>query len=579
LGKSVGTEHLGRYDLVIGNPPWASSTKLPGWSEVQDIVTRIAKDRLALENGDSLLPNQPLDLPFVWRAMEWAKPGAQISFALHARLLFQQADGMATARSTLFRALDVSAVLNGAELRQTRVWPEISAPFCLLFARNRKPPSGAAFRFISPHLENDLNNGGVLRLDVMNSERVTPQQVAARPEILKVLFRGSSLDIEVFERITNKDLKPLLKCWQERFGSYMGGSAQTGNGYQQIGSSSRIRKNGDGKRGVSAQYLIDLQFTELTSQAFQCVLIKPEECIRFTQQRIHDPRPASLFHGPLLLVRESPSAQSQRILASISDIGLIFNKSYQGYSAFGDIDGKQLVRYLALVLGSKLAIWYALMVSGRFGIEREVIERVSIDNIVLVPFEALEAKELKQINSLFEVLKKENNCANWAKVDAWIAELYGLTERDLQVIDDTLRFNLPFAANKKAAQIPPSPQEIDVFCEALKSELIPWAEREDKEIEVKRIPVAGGSPWVTVCISSSMANLDMANSRQDGWPEILRIANDLATTEIICPDAESGCLWMARLNQARYWSRSQARLAARRIVWEHLDALLGSDEA
>lgn len=80
-------------------------------------------------------------------------------------------------------------------------------------------------------------------------------------------------------------------------------------------------------------------------------------------------------------------------------------------------------------------------------------------------------------------------------------------------------------------------------------------------------------------INSRVANQKIGNSQQDDWPEILQIANDLATTEIIYPDAESGCLWMARLNQARYWSRSQARLAARRIVWEHLDALLGSDEA
>ena len=31
LGPLVGSEHVGRYDLVIGNPPWASGTGLADW--------------------------------------------------------------------------------------------------------------------------------------------------------------------------------------------------------------------------------------------------------------------------------------------------------------------------------------------------------------------------------------------------------------------------------------------------------------------------------------------------------------------------------------------------------------------
>ena len=38
LGPLVGDEHVGRYDLVIGNPPWASSTMLPDWNLVRATV-------------------------------------------------------------------------------------------------------------------------------------------------------------------------------------------------------------------------------------------------------------------------------------------------------------------------------------------------------------------------------------------------------------------------------------------------------------------------------------------------------------------------------------------------------------
>lgn len=71
----------------------------------------------------------------------------QIAFALHARLLFQRGETMPEACNALFGALDVTGIVNGTELRRTRVWPEITAPFCLLFACNTVPSVGAGFRF------------------------------------------------------------------------------------------------------------------------------------------------------------------------------------------------------------------------------------------------------------------------------------------------------------------------------------------------------------------------------------------------------------------------------------------------
>ena len=64
LGPRVGDEHKGRYDLVIGNPPWASGTKLPKWDRVRETVARIAADRRAPNNAPPL-PNEVLGLPFV----------------------------------------------------------------------------------------------------------------------------------------------------------------------------------------------------------------------------------------------------------------------------------------------------------------------------------------------------------------------------------------------------------------------------------------------------------------------------------------------------------------------------------
>jgi hypothetical protein len=407
---------------------------------------------------------------------------------------------------------------------------------------------------------------------------VTPDQVTERPEILKILFRGSTLDLEVFDRMAAQELISLEQYWRNQFGEHRGRARQAGNGYQKLRDSSRVRKHGDGQKGVPADYLTDLP--ELTAEAMRRVLVNADKLGKFTQSRIHDPRPRELFRAPLLIVHKSPPSGTRRIRLSVSDSDVVFNETYYGYSAYEHSYGALLVRYLALLVGSKPAFWYTLMASGEFGVEREVVEKSIIDNIPVRPFESLPPEALGQINQLFDALvgQEQDRSKNWAVVDTWAATLYGLREQDLQVIDDTLRFNLPFARNRKMAQELPAQEEVMAFCDDLENDLKSWAEREGSTVKARPVILKESSPWtvVRVCSAATSNGRDQQPSIDD-WPEVLRIADSLAATEVIHPDPATNCLWVARLNQARYWSRSQARLVARRVVWEHLDTLFGSD--
>ena len=570
LGSRVGDAHLGRYDLVIGNPPWASGTGLPDWPQVTERVARIAGQRVPQGTAPKL-PNEVLDLPFVWRAMEWARPGGQIAFALHARLLFQRGEGMLEARSALFGALNVTGIVNGSEIRHTKVWPEISAPFCLLFASNESPPPGAGFRFVSPRLENQLNSAGGLRVDASKAEMVTSEQVTNRAEILKVLFRGSPLDLEVYDRLMSTKLQTLDEFWRAHFGEFRGRPRFAGNGYQKLRESSGIREHGDGQPGKSASDLWDIP--ELTPSAMQTMLVDVTQLPAFKLKRVHRTRRRELFCGPLLIVQKSPPAHEGRMRVAVADSDLVFNENYYGYSAKEHPEGKRLVRYLAMLAGSKLALWHALITSGEFGFEREVVEKFVIDSIPILPFEDLKPIHREQIDGLFEAVVRKDTETTWARVDDWVVSLYGLRRRDLQVITDTLRFNLPFASNRSAAQVPPAPTDVVAFCGTLSSELKPWALRAGQNIVVQPVSLPAMSPWGVVRVGSAQTSAKLATNQD--WPEIVQLADRLAATEIVHPDPETGCLWLARLNQARYWSRSQARLVARRIAWEHVDFLSG----
>ena len=565
LGDNVDTAHVGRYDLVIGNPPWPTNTRLSQWSQVTTSVARIARERLG-EAAHAPIPNEALDLPFVWRAMEWARPGGQIAFALHGRLLFQQGDGMPEARNALFSALDVTAIVNGADLRNTKVWPGISAPFCLLFARNAKPAPGAGFRFLSPRCEPELNNAGVLRLDTSNAAVVGPEQLVSRPTILKTHYRGGVLDLEVLDRLQSRGLVPLRDYWSNLFGWVKKGQAKrTGSGYQALRDSSGLRKAGDGEKGEPAGGLDTLP--EFTGQNGHGMVIKDHSLSRFSLGRVHRRRSMEIYDAPLMLVHKSPPTDKGRIGIFFAKESTRYDSSYYGYSGHDHPEADIFIKYMTLVVSSQLALWQVLLLSGEFGFERDTIEKLTIDSLLILPFHELTLGQREDVGRLFASVSSDPSPDDWNEVDQWIGRLYGLRLRDQEVIKDTLTYNLPFSVNREAARTPPSEAQTMAFCEELARELDLWGQK----VTVTPVKTSNLSPWrmVRVLFGEEKSQPDEAEQ------QLLNLANSLAATEATIPLPDQKGLMLARLDQARYWSVSQARLAARRMVWEQEGLLSG----
>ncbi|MXP44860.1 N-6 DNA methylase [Altererythrobacter sediminis] len=566
LGPEVGPEHSGRYDIVVGNPPWASGTKLPDWLLVRHEVARIASRRAGKDIAP-LLPNEVLDLPFLWRAMDWAKPGGQIAFALHARLLFQQGDGMADARLALFRALDVTSVINGSELRQSKVWPEIDAPFCLLIATNRIPGPDAGFRLISPRLEASLNSAGSMRIDAHAAEIIATEDLARTPELLKILFRGTKADLSLVERIRSKGFPTLAEYWSEVVGGspkgYLTGS---GNGYQTLKKSSRTRKNGDGKPGVPADYLHGLP--DIMAKSLDDILVDTGRLFAFQHRRIHDPRDQAIFAGPLVLVHQSPPAGRVRLRVGVAAETVAYNESFYGFSTGALGSDQTLVRFLALLLGSRFALWFALVTSGKFGFERDVVEKAALNRLPLPDLRLFSKLQSTEVSSLFDALVRGD--ASWSDVDQWAANLYGLGASDLQVIADTLTYNAPFSSAKKAAQAPP--RDLEGFCTQVERELSPWAKRFGTVVKAKPIKARPLSPWCGIIIERNGGACDVDVRKH--WDGLILLADASAATEMVV-HATPNTLFVARLAQQRYWTATQARLLAQHIVWNELEFLTG----
>lgn len=574
LGDQVGPEHAGQYDLVIGNPPWSSATGLADWPSVIKRTAQIARERLN-DRIAAPLPNEALDLPFVWRAMEWAKPDGQIAFALHGRLLFQRGEGMDKALAALCRAIDITGVVNGAEVRQSQVWPKVAAPFCLFFARNRCSAAGAAFRYVSPHLEGPLTASGGWRIDPTNTETIAIDELRQRPELLKILFRGTRLDLDIFERLSATQFSTFGEYWQGLHGGTVNQPNCAGKGFGNLFEGSRPNPLEDHLPGYSAEKMLDLPL--LDHEAFRGVLLDTSSFRLFRDlgmPRLDQRRSLSLYTGPMLLVKKSPDARDGRIKTAVSLEDLTFNQSYYGYTAHRQESAADLVKYLCLIISSKIALWHALITSGGFGVERDPVEKFVIQEAPLLPFETLTAENRACATALFAELADAETPEVWQKVDEWVGSLFNLTPDDIQVISDTLAFALPFGKNRIAARAPVGALARAAFSERLEAELAPWGENFGRQFTITAVEAPPLSPWQFIAVAAG-AGERKASADRPLMEAMRHMADTMSASELLYWDEQLDCLFVGRLNQARYWSVSQARLVARRIIWDNVDFLSG----
>lgn len=385
-----------------------------------------------------------------------------------------------------------------------------------------------------------------------------------------VLFRGTRADLGVVERIRAQGHPTLAAFWGEAIGVTGRGQLRgSGNGYQKLRTSSQRRRKGDGLPGEDASCLGGR--LEITHTSFKRILVDHETLGAFSLDRVHRSRSPDLFAGPLVVVHKSLPAATGRIGVVVSDEGAIFNETFYGYSPRAHPDAAMFVRYLALVLGSKFVIWLALVTSGEFGFERDVIEKATLDHIPLPAFDKLGASRRREVAMLIDGL--QSGAVTWEEVDAWVNDLYGLGKRDLQVILDTLEFSLPFAENKRNAQALPSSAEREQFCAVLRDELLPWCHRFGSTLAVDEIPPLAMSPWQALSVRA-VRHEPTGSVPAGEWEGLLSTADEAAASEILVDNGPDGLL-IARLAQRRYWSETQARLLAQRIAWSHVGALKG----
>ncbi|MGA2702495.1 MAG: N-6 DNA methylase [Isosphaeraceae bacterium] len=233
LAATVSRDFDKTFDVVIGNPPWTrlrdekdegeavaeEQSRKSSTDELNREFTAIGRRVLAARGLNDLAkhyqnPDKNPDLPFLWRAMEWAKDGVVIALAMPARVFGRTTGKGFEAWRAILHSVELTGLVNGADLRWSSVWKDVKMPFCMLFARNAKPGPEHRFYFASPINEPDMNGSGRFRIDYDVAQPIDTARVEKQPWLLKTLTLGTWLDVEVMEALLAPSCLKLGGFWE-----------------------------------------------------------------------------------------------------------------------------------------------------------------------------------------------------------------------------------------------------------------------------------------------------------------------------------------------------------------------------
>ncbi|MCH8047672.1 MAG: N-6 DNA methylase [Planctomycetes bacterium] len=582
LGPEVPREFDKTFDIVIGNPPWtrlrdrtADGEDDAGKRERKSAITAVNAQftkigrRVLEERGVDDLPkryqnpdNNP-DLPFLWRAMEWAKPDGVIALAMPARL-FGRTTGLGfEAWRAILRSVEVTGLINGADLRKTAVWEGVDMPFCVFFARNRVPGADYRFHYSAPSYEPDLNGGGRFRIDYEVAHPISAGRVEEQPWLLKTLSLGTWLDAELMEPLSN----PVNKTLDDRWVTWDAARKRTGQGYNR---SPNLRQEPKG-------FLADLPVFEKPKDGFSVnyeVLNKYGDLFGTNsegQSSAHMPRREELYQPPLVIVPKAPGEDPYSPKAYLSDRALAFSQSYYGYSCSGHPEEQTLAALVYLLAHSTLFRYFALMVSVSQGADHMIFTKRDFDALPFPDIETLPGATKSTIRSLAKRLQ-HNATKPWQEMNEFIFKLYGLDADAVQVAEDTLFAATSYRrAGRAALDCTTRDTRVD-FVTTLHESLEPYFDVCGEHVAVREAefqPDTWREPWFFLSISREAETVNVNPSLMR---EAMKAANQHGCSRIIVRAPRKRGLLLGLLNQRRWWTITRARLCAQHIIRERLGA-------
>jgi N-6 DNA Methylase len=405
-----------KFDVVVGNPPWARS-RAP------------SVDQFLRETGRTVADNQ-IASAFLWLAETLVKPGGRIGMVLPAKnLLHNRSAGAVRERVSLAENLDFLVVIDLSPLRH-QLFQDATAPAAILIAskpervrrgqgvNERARPSTITHISVFPSADQAPSSGLLV-----NPEQITDVGAAAAtasPRIWRTLLWGSSKDVEFVDYLgtTHVALDNII----EQRGWFAGQGYQRGQ--SAFGDSSALVGLPD----------IDPRTIGVFSESGQHR--------EFSEKLLRRPRNPALYSAPHVIF--SRTIRGGRILGALFDYDAVHGPGTIGISCpAGDRD---LLTFVLAASVSTLGRYWQFMTSSQWGVERDALEKA---DFVSLPVPSFGDKELSKIARSLNLGDQSIEA-----IDSVVFDAYKLDDAARERVSDTLNSSLSQFYRSRSAATP-----------------------------------------------------------------------------------------------------------------------------
>jgi len=380
-----------KFDIVIGNPPWQSKLTEPAEQYLMEHKKVVGDKQIAQA--------------FSIKCSDICMETGVICLLMPSKgFLFNRSKKSLQYRKDFFEQFSVFVMINFSIYRKF-LFDHASGPATAVIYAPRKQTKGDVIFYCTPKPQYTVQDTKKFSIDPNDICKI-PMDMVHDDRIWKIAMWGGPRDLELIDRL--QSTFPAMGEFIESNGMCSAEGFKRGN-------RSKICSDFLGMPIIEAKsfepyYMRETELEKVDFVDFECLVTKKRD----------------IFKAPHLLIKQSH--KKSRFLAAVIDYDAVFNHSLLGIH--GDV---RLLKYLCIIVSSKLFSYYHLLTNRKWLVERDELEAGDIWN---TPIPLPNDKYLSKAEELYDELV--DNGHNDELIQKFVGSIYGLHTYEQELIVDSL---------------------------------------------------------------------------------------------------------------------------------------------
>ncbi|WP_278581032.1 HsdM family class I SAM-dependent methyltransferase [Eubacterium callanderi] len=391
-----------KYDVIIGNPPWQSS------------ITDLTKDYL--KSVDRIIGDKQIAQAFSIKCSDLCKQEGIVCLLMPSKgLLFNRSNSSREYRKNFFSDNNVLAIINLSVYRKI-LFDHASGPAAAIIYTPQKVDFNQPIIYCTPKPIYTIEDVRKFSIDPTDICRL-PRDLIGDDRIWKIAMWGAPRDLELIGKLQST-FPPMSYFLEEN-------NMKTAEGFKR-GNRKNICNDFVGLPLITAKnfkpyYISSDQLDVIDFEDFECTVKKKRE----------------IFQAPHLIIKQSH--RNGIFLSEVLDYDAVFNHSLLGIH--GEISK---LKYLSVIIGSKIFSYYHILTNRKWLVERDELEA---GDIWQTPIPIPNENQVKEASEIFNNLIQEPN--DNQKAEQFVRRMYRIKEYEKYQIDDVIEYVYDYFKNKQ----------------------------------------------------------------------------------------------------------------------------------